>query len=76
VTVEQVCRGLRAVNAAWQLACRGLDLIASAAATICYHQRRNAQARVSHKKRFSLPTWWLLPVHRIDFSALVPSLSG
>ena len=73
VTVEQVCRGLHAVNAMWMLACRGLDLVASAVATIAYHQRRNAQARISHKKRFALPTWWLLPVHRIDFSGLVPS---
>jgi SRSO17 transposase len=76
VTVEQVCCGLRAVNAMWLLARRGLDLIAAAAATICYHQKRNAQARVSHKKRFALPSWWLLPVHRIDFSPLAPCLSG
>lgn len=71
--MEQVCRGLRAVSCLWQLARLGLDLIARAAATNRYHQRRNAQARASHKKRFALPTWWLLPIHRIDFSPLAPS---
>jgi hypothetical protein len=76
VTVEQVCCGLRAVNAMWLLARRGLDLIAAAAATICYHQKRNAQARASHKKRFILPTWWIVPAHRMDLTPLALSPSG
>jgi SRSO17 transposase len=67
VTVEQVCRGLRAVCWLWQQMRRGLELIAAAAATIAYHQRRNAVARASHKKRFALPSFWIVPESRMSF---------
>jgi SRSO17 transposase len=67
VTVEQVCRGLRLVCWLWQHVRRGLDLIAAAAATIAYHQRRNRTARESHKKRFVLPRLWIVPESRMSF---------
>jgi SRSO17 transposase len=68
VTVEQVCRGLRVVCWLWLQVRRGMDLIASTAATIAYHQRRNAVARASHKKRFTLPKFWIVPESRMIFS--------
>jgi hypothetical protein len=38
------------------------------ALTIQYHQRRNEAARRSHKKRFALPAFWIVPVSRMSFS--------
>ena len=67
VTVEQVCRGLRVVCWLWQQVRRGLDAITAAAATIAYHQRRNAAARASHKKRFALPNFWIVPESKMSF---------
>jgi SRSO17 transposase len=74
VTVEQVCFALRAVNWLWLRLQRGLGVIAAAAETIAYHQRRNAAARASHKKRFVTPKVWIVPVSRMDFSP--PALAG
>jgi SRSO17 transposase len=68
VTVEQVCWGLRVVCRLWQQLRRGLGALAGASATILYHQRRNAEARVSHKKRFVLPKFWIVPRSRMSFS--------
>jgi SRSO17 transposase len=74
VTVEQVCRGLRVVCWMWQQVRRGLDIVAATVATIAYHQRRNAVARASHKKRFALPRIWIVPESRMSFSP--PGLAG
>jgi SRSO17 transposase len=65
VTVEQVSRAVAAV--CWLLlqVSRGLDLIQATVATIAYHQRRNAAARTSHKKRFALPTFWIVARSRL-----------
>jgi SRSO17 transposase len=68
VTVEQVCFALRAVNWLWLRLRRGLGVIAAAAETIAYHQSRNAEARAAHKKRFVLPTVWIVPRSRMSFS--------
>jgi SRSO17 transposase len=68
VTVEQVCFALRAVNWLWLRVRRGLGVIAAAAETLAYHQRRNAEAREAHKKRFVTPQFWILPVSRMSFS--------
>jgi SRSO17 transposase len=68
VTVEQVCFALRAVNWLWMRLRRGLGVIAAAAETIAYHQRRNAVARESHKKRFVLPKFWIVSRSRMIFS--------
>jgi hypothetical protein len=74
VTAEQVCFALRAVNWMWLQVRRGMGVIAAAAETIAYHQRRNAAARESHKKRFAAPTVWILPESRMSFSP--PALTG
>jgi SRSO17 transposase len=74
VTVEQVCRALRAVNCLWLRLRRGLGVIAAAAETIAYHQWRNVEARESHKKRFVTPKFWIVPVLRMSFSP--PALAG
>jgi SRSO17 transposase len=74
VTVEQVCFALRAVNWLWLRLRRGLGVIAAAAETIAYHQRRNAEARASHKKRFVMPKVWIVPKSRMSFSP--PALAG
>jgi SRSO17 transposase len=68
VTAEQVCWGLRVVCRLWQQVRRGLGLIAAASETILYHQRRNAVARESHKKRFVVPKVWIVARSRMSFS--------
>jgi SRSO17 transposase len=68
VTTEQVCWGLRVVCRLWLQVRRGLGAIAAASATLLYHQKRNAEARVSHKKRFVLPNVWIVPRSRMSFS--------
>jgi SRSO17 transposase len=73
VTVEQVCFGLKTVCWLWLQLRRGLGAIAAAVATIAYHQRRNAVARASHKKRFTPPTFFIVPRERMCFSP--PGLS-
>jgi SRSO17 transposase len=68
VTTEQVCFAMRAVNWLWLRLRRGLGVIAAAAATLEYHQKRNAVARASHKKRFALPSFWIVDISRMCFS--------
>jgi SRSO17 transposase len=68
VTAEQVCFAMRAVNRLWLQFRRGLGLIAAAAETIAYHQWRNAAARESHKKRFTMPNIWIVSRSRMSFS--------
>jgi len=45
-----------------------VDFDAFALLTIQYHQRRNEAARRSHKKRFALPAFWIVPLSRMNFS--------
>jgi SRSO17 transposase len=67
VTTEQVCWGLRVVCRLWLQVRRGLGAIAAASATILYHQRRNAEARESHKKRIVLAKFWIVTRSRMSF---------
>jgi hypothetical protein len=67
-TLKQLLRGLRAVCAAWLRRRRGVGGLRAEALTIQYHQRRNEAARRSHKKRFALPAYWIVPLSRMDFS--------
>src|SRR5262249_15032144 len=69
-TIKQVLRGLRAVCAFWLKRQRGVGGLRAEAQTIQYHQKRNAAAARSHKKRFSLPTFWIVPLSRMDLSHL------
>jgi len=73
VTAEQVCFAMRAVNWLWLRLRRGLGVFAAAAATLDYHQKRNAVARASHKKRFALPSFWIVDISQMCFSP--PELS-
>jgi SRSO17 transposase len=66
LTVEQVGRGLRVVCS--QLLRRGFDLVCAVVAAIAYYQKRNAQARISHKKRFVLPTFLMVDKEKMTFS--------
>jgi hypothetical protein len=68
VTAEQVCWGLRVVCRLWLQVRRGLGAIAAASAPILYHQRRNAEARESHKIRFVLAKFWIVSRSRMSFS--------
>jgi hypothetical protein len=67
VSVKQVLRGLKAVCATWLRRRRGLGGLRAEAETIAYHQRRNEVAARSHKKRFVLPTFWIVPLSRMSF---------
>ena len=51
MTQEQVCRGLNVRCAGLLRRRRGTGVIRHTSEVIGYHQRRNAQAAKSHKKR-------------------------
>jgi len=70
-SLKQLLRGLRAVCACWLRRRRGVGGLRAEALTIQYHQRRNEAARRSHKKRFALPAYWIVPVSRMSFSLAV-----
>lgn len=67
LTIKQLLRGLRALCAAWLRRRRGVGGIRAESLTIEYHQRRNEAARRSHKKRFGLPSFWIVPLSRMSF---------
>lgn len=65
MTIKQLLRGLRALCAAWLR--RGLGGVRAEAQTIQYQQRRNEAARRFHKKRFLLPSFWIVALSRMSF---------
>src|SRR5262249_57092455 len=67
LSVKQLLRGLRAVGALWLRRRRGGGGRRAEAETIQYHQRRNEAAARSHKKRFTLPTFWIVSESRMSF---------
>jgi SRSO17 transposase len=67
LSVKQLLRGLRAVCAVWLRRRRGVGGLRAEAETIQYHQRRNEAAARCHKKRFALPTFWIVSTSRMSF---------